>query len=366
MGNKGLYRVALFCVIAWSAVSRLMAQTSGLQLPPAPALVAQPLVTAPAPSAPPIPREDWSVLRVDSASLQPVSVALIGYVEHPEYTMELLRVEWRHSDPIDLYVVTPHGVKNPPVVLYLYGYPADSDLFRGEGWCKRVTQDGFAAVGFASALTGQRYANRPMKEWFVSELQESLGSTVHDVQMILNYLASRGDLDVSHVGMFGQGSGGAIAVLAAQADPRISALDLLNPWGDWSDWLKSSPQVPEAERARYLTPEFLKRVENLDPILYLPKLNLKDLRIQQVMDDPVTPAIAKQKIAASVRYPEQLVQYNDTSAYRDAWRVSGLPEWIHKQLRPSQPSESSRGIQPVAPVIAGQNTLPTPKLQAVQ
>jgi len=30
-----------------------------------------------------------------------------------------------------------------------------------------------------------------MKEWFVSEMQESVGSTVHDVQMILNYLETR-------------------------------------------------------------------------------------------------------------------------------------------------------------------------------
>src|ERR1035441_1223230 len=51
--------------------------------------------------------------------------------------------------------------------------------------------------------------------------QLSLALTVHDVQMVLNYLETRGDLDMSRVGMFGQGSGGAIAVLAAAADSRI-------------------------------------------------------------------------------------------------------------------------------------------------
>jgi pimeloyl-ACP methyl ester carboxylesterase len=257
-------------------------------------------------------------------------------------------------------------VKDPPVVLYLYNYTLDTDLFRNDGWCKRATQGGFAAVGFVSALAGQRYAYRPMKEWFVSELQESLGTTVHDVQMILNYLERRGDLDVSQVGMFGQGSGGAIAVLAAEADPRISALDVLNPWGDWPDWLKDSPQVPEKERAAYLTPEFLKRVENLDPILYLPKLNLKALRVEQVLDDLVTPAVAKQKIAASVQRPEQLVQYKDIFAEQDAWRVSGLSGWLHEQLRPSPPTQSGPGSQSVAPAVAGQNSSSAPQLKAVQ
>src|ERR1022692_4628664 len=75
--------------------------------------------------------------------------------------------------------------------------------------------------GFVSALTGQRYHDRPMKEWFVSELPEALGSSVHDVQMILNYLADRNDLDMTRVGMYGQGSGGTIAILAASADPRL-------------------------------------------------------------------------------------------------------------------------------------------------
>ena len=62
------------------------------------------------------------------------------------------------------------------------------------------------------ALTGQRYHDRPMKEWFVSELRESLATSAHDVQMVLNYLASRGDVDMNRVGMFGDGSGASIAI----------------------------------------------------------------------------------------------------------------------------------------------------------
>ena len=105
-----------------------------------------------------------------------------------------------------------------------------------------------------------------MKQWFVSELQESLGSSVHDVQLVLNYLESRKDLDLDHAGMFGQGSGGAIAILAAATDPRLKAVDTLNPWGDWSDWLAKSSVIPEVERPGYLKPEFLDKVKPLDPI----------------------------------------------------------------------------------------------------
>jgi hypothetical protein len=257
-------------------------------------------------------------------------------------------VQWRVGDPIDLYVVKPHGVDKPPVILYLYGYPSDTDLFRDDGWCKRATQGGFAAVGFVSALTGQRYAYRPMKEWFISELQESLGTTTHDVQLILNYLVRRGDLAVDEVGMFGQGSGGTIALLAAEADPRITVVDVLNPWGDWPEWLKSSPEVPDDERAAYLQPEFLKRVANLDPIVYLPKLKVRGLRVEQVMDEPITPVDAKLKIGAAVHLPQQLVQYENQRAHLDAWRVHGLSGWIRDQMRP--PSvPTSAGTHPETP-----------------
>jgi hypothetical protein len=336
----------------------LAAQQTGVQANPGPIDgVGQFSFPAPTPAPAAAKRaEDWNVLSVDPATLQPLSYAVIGTTETADFTRELLRVQWRVADPIDLYVVKPHGVEKPPVVLYLYSYPSDTDRFRDDGWCRRATQDGFAAVGFVSALTGQRYAYRPMREWFVSELQESLGASTHDVQMILNYLARRGDLSVQQVGMLGQGSGGAIAVLAAEADPRIAVLDLLNPWGDWPDWFRTSPQVPDQERAAYLQPEFLKRVANLDPVLYLPHLHLKALRVEQVMDEPITPNDAKQKIGAAVQPPDQLVRYADEKEHMVSWRVTGLSGWIHSQLRPA--SAATNGQDAPAQAPAARSTPP--------
>ena len=293
-------------------------------------------------------KEDWTALSLDKSGLNLAGVTedSIGKWEKPEYTRELLRVQWRPNDPIDLYVIRPHGVEKPPVILYLYGFPSDTERFRDEGWSKRVTQGGFAAVGFVSALTGQRiHTPRPMRDTFVTQLQESLGTSTHDVQMVLNYLASRGDLDMKSVGMFGQGSGATTAILAAQADSRIVALDLLDPWGDWPDWLRSSPQVPEDVRADYLKPEFLARISQLDPIAYLPHLKLKALRIQQVLDDPDVPASVRDKVAAAVPRPEQVVRYKDTQAHIAAYRASGLTGWLREQLRPSPAEKKTAELQ---------------------
>jgi acetyl esterase/lipase len=169
-----------------------------------------------------------------------------------------------------------------------------------------------------------------MREWFISELQESMGSSTHDVQLLIDYLAARKDLSAEQVGIFGQGSGASIAILSAAADNRIGVLDLLNPWGDWPDWLKTSPVVSEEESARYLTPEFLQRASAVDPATYLPQLNDRKLRVQQIMDDGDTPAAAKDKIAAATP-PGQLIQYPNQAAHREAWLKTGLTGWIASQ-----------------------------------
>jgi len=252
--------------------------------------------------------------------------------EDPLFTREVLRMMWRSGDPIDLYVIKPVGVKRPPVIIYLYDYPTENDQYRKAEFCRLLTKEGFAAVGFVPALTGQRYHDRPMKEWFVSELRESLATSAHDVQMVLNYLAARGDVDMSRVGMFGDGSGASIAILAAAVDPRIKTLDLLDPWGDWPDWIAKSTRVPEKERPGFLNPEWLAGVAPLDPVKWLPKLKTQKVRIQFVKDVAITPLDAQQKIEAATPANARIVHYDNTSAFTSAIAGGTAYDWIKQRM----------------------------------
>ncbi|MGA9673647.1 MAG: alpha/beta hydrolase [Terracidiphilus sp.] len=278
-------------------------------------------------------KENWAQLPVDRKAL-PLYLAgvSLGKTETPDFTRELIRLQWRASDPVDIWVVMPHGVTKPRVALYLYSYPSDIDRFRDNAWCQAATQHGLAAVGFISALTGERFRLRPMRDWFVPELQESMGSTVHDVQLIIDYLQKRGDLSVDKVGMFGQGSGGSIAILAAAADPRITAVDLLNPWGDWPDWLKGSPLLEDSERSKYLTADFLQKAAAVEPISFLPQLKDRAIRIQQILDYPNNPPAARDKIAETVPAIE-LVQFKDRPAHAESWKTAGMSGWLAQQLQ---------------------------------
>ena len=280
--------------------------------------------------------EDWTTIYLAKSglALKPPDAVPLWKADIPGgCTRELLRFQWRPNDPIELYVIRPAGTTKFPVVLFLYNYISDNSAFREDRWCTRAVENGFAVVGFSSALSWARMRPpRPMKQWFVSELQEALATSTHDVQMILNYLETRGDLDVHHVGMFGQGSGGAVAILAAAADPRIAVLDLMDPWGDWPDWLQGSKQIPEEERSAYLKPDFRQQVSGLDPVDYLPQLKGRAIRIQQVLADPVTPAAARDKIAAAAPATDMISRYPTGAAEAEALGANGIVGWLGTEL----------------------------------
>jgi hypothetical protein len=278
-------------------------------------------------------KEDWTSPSLRNSNLKPAP-PLVGYVnDYPGYTVELIELQWRFGDPIDLYVMKPKGVRKPPVIVYLYGYPADTDRFKNEVFQQAVTKDGFAAVGFVSALTGHRYHDRPMREWFLSELQECLATSAHDVQMVLNYLATRNDLDMSRVGMFAQGSGASIAILTSAVDPRIRVLDALDPWGDWPIWMASSPFVPEDERSDYVKQEFLNKAAALDPVDWLPKIQAARFRLQDAIFETNTPKVAKEKLRAAVPNSTTVVIYRTPEEFNEVIRREKDLEWIKHQLR---------------------------------
>jgi dienelactone hydrolase len=287
--------------------------------------------------------EDLGSLSLSASNLHPADPMVGEKDDYPEFTRELLQVQWRFWDPIDLYVIKPRVAGKVPAILYLYSYPSETDRFKDNQYCKRVTAGGYAAIGFVSALTGHRYHDRPMREWFVSQLPESLTESVHDVQMILRYLAERGDIDMAHVGIFGQGSGATIAILAASVEPQIRAVDALQPWGDWPTWLAKSSLIPETERATYLTPKFLAGVAALDPVQLLGRVQTKNVRLQFVQDDLITPPAVVQHIKAAAPSSDQVVEY-DTKRQQYTMLGGGRAfDWIKQQVRPPAPhSENAR------------------------
>src|SRR5271163_3273707 len=150
--------------------------------------------------------------------------------------------------------------------------------------------------------------------------------------MVLNYLEARGDLDMNRVGMFTQGSGASIAILASAADPRIKVLEALDPWGDWPTWMTTSPFVPEDERADYVKPEFLKKVAALEPVDWLPKIQARKFRLDHEVFETSTPPAAKEKLRAAVPAGATVDLYKNMDEFKAAFQDGKNLKWIQREL----------------------------------
>ena len=323
------------------SVMKLLSQTAlhfaaAMALATCPAAFAQ--LASPSPST-----EDINSISVASSQLHPDSPELVEKEVEPGYISEWLKVQGRSDDPIYLYVVRPTNVPKPPVVIYLYDYPAETDVFRDNEWCEHVTAGGYAAVGLVPALNGQRYHGLPMKEWFVSELQEALAKSAHDVQMVLNYLSGRGDVDMNNVGIFGVGAGATIAVAAASADSRIKAIDLVAPWGNWPAWMAKSDVIPEEERSRFIKPDFLKQISAFDPASLLPTLTTPRVRLNQFAENFSTPADASPKIESALPPGAERRRLTSGAQFDPMVAAGGHDfDWLKLQLKIQEQPGSKR------------------------
>ena len=374
MLKKYIYRISRVAVaaLALAAAGALWAQdaTAGKPVPPTPdhgsasnGQADKPKAAGNISSTDLTPKifENWDTPSLEGSALKALPAVPLGGVDTVDgvYTHEVERLQWRPGDAVDVYVVKPVGVENPPVVLYLYSFPFETDRFLDHAFCKFLVRNGVAAVLFPSALTGPRYNSRPMKEWFVSEMRESLATSAHDVQMILNYLASRGDLDMNRVGMFGDGSGASIAILAASVDSRIKTLDLLDPWGDWPDWVAKSTRIPENERPNFLKQDWLDANAPSDPLKWFPKLKTPNVRLQIVKSIGVTPAAAQAKIEAAAPPQTQITHFETEDAFRAAVAQGTGFDWIQAQVRGKAAAKEYDATKqgPAQPLpVAGKNS----------
>src|SRR5262249_14307011 len=160
----------------------------------------------------------------------------------------------------------PKGVQNPPVVVYLYSYPETVARFEVEPWILSAVGQGYAAVGFSSGVTGDGENRALPRDVFFGRLGTNLVRSAHDIQLVLDFLASRRDVNLDRVGLFGSGSGAAAAILASAVDSRIKVLDLYGPWGAWPEFFTNSSFLLAEKRGAFVTTEYLESLAWIDPV----------------------------------------------------------------------------------------------------
>jgi dipeptidyl aminopeptidase/acylaminoacyl peptidase len=112
-------------------------------------------------------------------------------------------------------------------IVLVHGYGGDQDEML-------PVADALHAGGFSVFTYDQRGCGRSSGEvTFGGREQDDLASVV-------DYLASRPDVDADRIGAFGFSMGGSTTLLAAARDPRIKAVAADSAWSDVRRWLRPS------------------------------------------------------------------------------------------------------------------------------
>jgi len=129
------------------------------------------------------------------------------------------------------HFVLPHGTGPFPGICKFHGLPGSSDQIGGIA--TRLAEAGFAVLTF------------DFRGFRSSEGLFRLAHQVKDAKLAITHLLESHYTKGKWVGVYGASYGGAVAVLAAARDSRISAVNLRAPVYD-TLWFARSPMIPTA------------------------------------------------------------------------------------------------------------------------
>ena len=98
--------------------------------------------------------------------------------------------------------------------------------------------------------------------------------------------------------------------------------------------------MPREEQARYLKPDFLKRLEPLEPVHFLPELKTRGLRIQFV-DEYGESKEAIRKIETAAPQSATVRHYATALELRTATADGGLFKWMSQELSPLKEAQDT-------------------------
>ena len=160
-----------------------------------------------------------------------------------------------------------------------------------------------------------------------------------DLSSVVDYVASRSDVDESRIGAFGFSMGGAATILAAARDPRIKAVVADSAWADVRHWLRPSMRTMLRHPNDRFTPLSLKLAElrtgidldDLRPAAEIAALSPRPIFLLHAgADEVVPPADGQQNFGAAGRE-------------RELWLVPGAAHG--DTLAPSGPASAPRTVE---------------------
>jgi dienelactone hydrolase len=150
---------------------------------------------------------------------------------------------------------------------------------------------------------------------------------VKDLRRALDVLLAQPSVDPARVAYVGHDFGAMYGVLAAANDRRVRAFVFIAGAPSFSDWFLYGPAMPPDARQR-----FVDELAPLDPVRYLPRLQVPVL-LQFATKDEHVPKARADLIVAATRDPKAVSWYDADHELNVADAKRDRLAWIRKVLK---------------------------------
>ena len=168
--------------------------------------------------------------------------------------------------PAALFVPSDKPQGRRPAVIFLHGLPGDLNTmtplaaaYARAGWVGIALSAPYSRPDLPYRRDLARLLPAPL---FDKHDQLEVIQAVQDIRRAIDVLVAHPQVDAKRIGVVGFSYGGALAILAAVADPRIAAVSLMAPSSGLASWMRHTTdthiaklafhELPAADQAAWL------------------------------------------------------------------------------------------------------------------
>ena len=266
------------------------------------------------------------LLQFDQAHFEPVDVSISVIEQTPLWSAEEIVLTFAEAERTTLYIVSPRSHSKPlqPIV---YAPPANCCVLKlpNRAALEQMQEAGFVVDGGRALIipiwsgSYQRFAPLPAEPRLLADRQrESALAWQRDMRIVLDYVATRSDIDSERAGFLGASIGAFGQAIVLAIEPRIKVAALM------------SGGIP-----RFETPHPMADIVN-----YAPRIKIPVMMINGRMDHLLPYATAQQpllELLGTDAASKALINYDGGHyQYRSNTVARHVTDWFDRYLGPAR------------------------------
>jgi dienelactone hydrolase len=240
----------------------------------------------------------------------PLSVKMGKTDDFPTFTRTPFYYHGFRDQRVPGLMAMPKDLKGPrPCVIFLHGIGDDKDFMKDNHLDEPFLEAGFAFVTFDQLMRGERQVKGGWTE--AKAFYRRAAHTVNDTRRMVDYLATRPDIDTARIYLCGASYGAITGAIATAFEPRIRAAVLTYGGGNLTKML-TAPEI-RAEIGGWLRPAqalawYFGGVT--DPLRYVGRIAPRPVLLQNGKADTVILPVCAKALQDAARDPKKILWYD--------------------------------------------------------